>query len=278
MVDGVRDRPPGRTAENWSRNDRIRAGSVSGPWRSVPRTEDPVAPPHRPAESAARLDSERVAEVLSPVVVDHDPARTWAPERPHAVKRPDRDGRLAMIGWIAFGVLFAAGCVGLAFFFQPRGFSPDAASGPLAEEPAVLAAPAEQAAAPAAPGIVPGPSSAATAAAGDAAAVPAPAPSTLARVTNVRLRTGTGFADGERDAVVAALAEGGLSDVQVEALPFGVATSRVGYYRPEDQALAEALAAYIAPVLGQSAPLAVRDYGQLLDSAEPGRLDLWIGG
>lgn len=36
-MDGTRGKPPGRTAENWSRKDGIRAGSVSGPWRSAPR-------------------------------------------------------------------------------------------------------------------------------------------------------------------------------------------------------------------------------------------------
>ena len=107
--------------------------------------------------------------------------------------------------------------------------------------------------------------------------MPTPEPVTIAGVTNVRLRTGTGFAATEHDAVISALASAGLSNVQAEPLPFAVASSRVGYYRPEDKPAAEALAAYIGPVLGQAGPIAVRDYGQLLDNAEPGRLDLWIG-
>jgi hypothetical protein len=116
-----------------------------------------------------------------------------------------------------------------------------------------------------------------TADAGEAAAVPAPEQAALAGVTSVRLRTGTGFAEADRAAVLAALGDVGLSDVRVEPLPFAVASSRVGYYRPEDKRAAEALAAVIAPVLSYGQPLPVRDYGELLDDAEPGRLDLWIG-
>ena len=176
-----------------------------------------------------------------------------------------------MAAWIAFGVVFAAGCVGLALLFQPESPTPETVPAPAAR-----AAPETVGEAVESPGAEP--MRAATAAAGEAAAAPAPGPETLAGVTNVRLRTGTGFADAERDAVVSALAGAGLADVPVEALPFKVATSRVGYYRPDDRAAAEALAAFIAPVLGLAAPLAVRDYGQLLEDAEAGRLDLWIGG
>ncbi len=114
-----------------------------------------------------------------------------------------------------------------------------------------------------------------------ATAAAAPGPGTaaaLAGVANVRLRTGTGFPATERDAVVAALGQAGLADVQVEPLPFSVANARVGYYLPADKAAAEALAAFVAPVLGFGEPLAVRDYGALLDDAAPGRLDLWVGG
>lgn len=36
---GTGGRPPGRSAENWGRRDGIRAGAVSGPWRSGPRSQ-----------------------------------------------------------------------------------------------------------------------------------------------------------------------------------------------------------------------------------------------
>ena len=53
-VDGTRDRPPGKTAQNWSRRDGIRAGSVSGPWRSAPRGGEAPVIPHAPGRSSSR--------------------------------------------------------------------------------------------------------------------------------------------------------------------------------------------------------------------------------
>jgi hypothetical protein len=34
----------------------------------------------------------------------------------------------------------------------------------------------------------------------------------------------------------------------------------------------------VAPVIAEGGEVGVRDYGELLDDAEPGRLDLWVGG
>jgi hypothetical protein len=62
--------------------------------------------------------------------------------------------------------------------------------------------------------------------------------------------------------------------VRVEALPFKVASSRVGYYRADDLAAAEALGRLVTPVLAEA--IGVRDYGKLLADPEPGRLDLWV--
>jgi hypothetical protein len=69
----------------------------------------------------------------------------------------------------------------------------------------------------------------------------------------------------------------GLGDVRIEPQPFEIATSRVGYYRADDLAAAEALGRLAAPAAGGGA-IEPRDYSQLLPDAEPGRLDLWIGG
>lgn len=264
-MDGAHDRPPGRTAENWSRNDRIRAGAVSGPWRSGQRTDTPPAPrSETPVSRAEPAAPHRAVEApAAPPVRETRPSRPAAP-----IKK--RTGRLAMTAWIAFGILFAAGCVGLAFLFQPAGVPPEAEGDTVAaaagrdEEAVAIDAPAPAVEAPAVE-----PAATVAAPAGDV---------TLAGISNVRLRTGTGLPETARDAVAAALERAGIADVQVEALPFEVGGSRVGYYRAEDRAVAEALAAWIAPVLGRADPLPVRDYHQLLDNAEPGRLDLWIGG
>jgi hypothetical protein len=176
-----------------------------------------------------------------------------------------------MAGWVVFGLLFAVACVGLAFMFQPEAL-PDGA----AENSKAAGAPSDRVAD---LGTAPAPGESAGSPLPAESFTPvAPAPEALAGITNVRLRTGAGLADAARDVVAAALAQARIAEVQVETLPFEVASSRVGYYRAEDKAVAEALAAFIAPVLGRAEPLPVRDYGELLDSAEPGRLDLWIGG
>ncbi len=66
--------------------------------------------------------------------------------------------------------------------------------------------------------------------------------------------------------------------MQVGSLPFAIAASRVGYYRPEDLPAAEALGRILGPVTSaDGAAIGVRDYAKLLAGAAPGRLDLWIG-
>jgi hypothetical protein len=270
VVDGTRDRPPGKTAENWSRKDHIRAGSVSGPWRSAPRAE---APPD-PVVAAAP----EPAPVVRPV---HAP-------RPHVElaelrRGPQPDGRkrraVVMSAWIAFGVLFAAACVVAAFMFQPvaTGVEAEGPAEVVAPEPAPVPAPTDQAR------VTPAPPAGAAADPGEQATVtPAPAAAAtdpaLSGIADVRLRIGPAFPAERRDAIVAALTAAGIDAVRVEPLPFKVATSRVGYYRAEDLPAAEALARLIAPVAVAGTPMGVRDYGQLLAAPEPGRLDLWVGG
>ena len=75
----------------------------------------------------------------------------------------------------------------------------------------------------------------------------------LAAVTSVRLRIGPEFPPGRQAAILAALSEAGITAVQVEALPFEIATSRVGYYRAEDLAAAEALGRLVSPVSARTA-------------------------
>ena len=60
----------------------------------------------------------------------------------------------------------------------------------------------------------------------------------LAGVTSVRLRVGPDFPAERQKAILDALAAAGISDIRVEALPFEIATSRVGYYRADDEAAA----------------------------------------
>jgi hypothetical protein len=177
-----------------------------------------------------------------------------------------------MLASIGFGLIFVAACVAAAFLLRPEPgevAAPDAGP-PIAapdQAPDTAAVPAtESTADPTGP-----------AAGAEAAAAPEPAAMPdLSAVGHVRLRVGTGFTG---DAAIAdALAAAGIADVRIEQVPFVVNTSRVGYYRPEDLAAAETLAAYATRLLDARAPIGVRDYGELLADPDPGRLDLWIAG
>ena len=268
-------------AENWSRRDQIRAGVVSGPWRSVPRSarvepasepepaETPEVAAREPAPVRATETAGARPQPAMPRVENTKPLRSATPGRSHVsvgrATRPSPPGRLAMVGWIGFGLLFAGSCIGLAFLFQPAAMPPEPgpevidASSPAEADGIAASAPVAQV----------------------SVAVPALPPEmrqALTGIESVRLRTGPKFAEADRDRLAAALGDAGVPGVQIEALPFKVATSRVGYYLPEDRAAAEALAALVGPMLSYGGPLAVRDYGALLDSPQAGRLDLWVGG
>ncbi len=219
--------PPGRTAENWSRRDGIRAGSVSGPWRSAPREAGraPAASPRHAATPAVRRNDRRLR-------------------------------RMPLAAWVAIGAVAAAGIVLAAVFMRP--------------ETRVVSAPAE---------IVvelPAPAPPAEVAEAVVEAAPAEADPALAGVSVVRLRVGPEFPVEREAALLDALRAVGISGVRVETVPFRVASSRVGYYRADDLAAAEALGRLVSPVLSET--IGVRDYGKLLADAEPGRLDLWVEG
>jgi hypothetical protein len=251
-VDGTRDRPPGKTAENWSRKDGIRGGAVSGPWRSGPRA--PGAAPE-----------------AAPVAAERAPA---ARLRPAAWAGGWKPGMRARVG---FGALAAVAVVVAAVGFWPtQPEEPQAVAEAPAPEPAIAPAPAPAPVAAPEPAAAP-PVAAPAPAVEAAAAARAPDPA-LAGVTSVRLRVGPDFPAERQAAILAALAEAGIAGVEVEPLTFEVAASRVGYYRAADLAAAEALGRVVAPVIAPGGEVRVRDYGALLADAEPGRLDLWVGG
>ncbi len=239
-MDGTRDRPPGKTAENWSRRDGIRAGAVTGPWRSAPR-EDKRTP----------ASGKEAGVGVSPA----------APE-PEAATHPGAKAaggwKPGVREWSALGVVVAVAIVGAALMFRVS---------QTEEAPVQEAAP--EAGVPEAAVAEDGP--------GGAPAVVAPSDPALAGVTSVRLRIGPDLAPERKAAILAALAEAGVTGVLIEPLPFEIATSRVGYYRAADLVAAEALGRVVAPVIAPGGTVGVRDYGQLLADAEPGRLDLWIG-
>lgn len=241
--DGSRESSPNRPAENWGRRDSIRAGSVTGPWRSAPRTPT--------SQTGQGLAPQGLA---APAAGESAPPLLRAPaSAPHHGgghgRRQPRRGFSPVIRAVAGGLLLAAAMVTGALLLRPGSPAPEAAA-----PAAVLNAPPP----------VPRP-----VAAVDRAA--------LQGITGIRLRFGPDLPEGRRDAILAALAEAGFRNVEVDPQTFEVATSRVGYYRDDDRGPAEALAGLIAPVLGD-AEITVRDYAGLSPEPEAGRLDLWLSG
>lgn len=292
--DGARDTPSAGTAENWGRQDRIRAGSVSGPWRSAPRDghgeSGPAAPPPRGGTGhgvAAALEKARARPTGATGRIDSGPpprkpvphAPAADPARSDIIETIDRQRRSVRVAIVAGG-LIALAIVAAAFLLRP-GAAPEMAA-PVTPAPsetvAAVPTPSETVAAAPAP-------SAATetvAAVPDGSeAAPAPVEPAVADAGSgaIRLRVGPNLAPERREQIAAALEAQGYGPVRVEVLPFPIAASRVGFYRAEDEASAAALAEFISGVLGDGGiKVSTRDYGKLLSDTEPGRLDVWIEG
>ena len=227
-VDSTRDLRLGGTAENWSRRDGIRAGAVSGPWRSAPR--------YTPLEFEVGA-----AEATPPLVAEAAPGR--------AVTRAGNGA-----GWIVLGA-FAALALGLGAYLLTPVPAPTTDAAPVAqadasgERPEAAPEPAAEADPPLSPA----------------------APLAVAAGA-VRLRVGPALGAERRAEIVAALAEAGYADIEVEPLPFPVASSRVGYFRATDRAAAEALSRQIGPALHEAAGhLGVRDYSALVADPDAGQ-------
>ena len=264
-MDGTRKTPPGREARNLSRRDGIRAGSVSGPWRSVPKSEDapreaaepqrpPVAPSRSPLEWTGRGPATaRPEPEAAPPDHAEPPPREPLPgdDQSHREAVPLR-GTRGLAGWIVFGLGIAAALVAAAVYLGPDAVAP-VAEEPAAESP-TISEPASDTVQEGAP------------------VDPVPA----AEAGLVRLRVGPDADPAEIARITEALEAEGVGPIRVETLPFAITQSRVGYYRPQDEAAASALAKIAGPLI-DAGDVGLRDYGDLLADTEPGRLDLWLG-
>lgn len=262
-MDGTRKTPPGREARNLSRRDGIRAGSVSGPWRSMPKAEDAAREsfePEKPPATSSRPPLEWTGR--GPATGQPEPQTEAAPvDRPDPEARaplPGADHRDAvplrgtrgLAGWIAFGLGVAAALIAAAIYLRPDPVVP-------AAEPAADPVPAT------------------LDEAGEADPV---APDAATQPGIIRLRVGPDANPVEIARITEALETEGLGPIRVETLPFAITQSRVGYYRPEDEAAARTLAELAGPLIGtDSGEIGLRDYGDLLEDTDPGRLDLWLG-
>lgn len=255
-VDGTRGRPQTGVAENLSRRDGIRAGAVSGPWRS----SGPATPRAEPGPAPKSPETAGPPPGLAP-----PPSWTGGADAA-TYAEPELDARSAyaaprgsrwMAAWIAFGVLVAVGIVAAALALRPQIVTVSERTVPAAEEPAVAEIAAQGAVettTPAAPEVAP-----------------------PATASPIRFRIGADVTPEMTERVIASLEAAGHDAPRIEMLPFEIAQSRVGYYHAEDRPAAEALAALVAPMLQDGREVVVRDYGELLPDTEAGRLDLWIG-
>lgn len=310
MVSGIPDPPeeqrvsdngppkpgPNQPAENWGRRDSIRAGAVSGPWRSGPRATPPAAPPPLPPRSATAALPPRPTQAaqvplppprLTPAAQAPAPQPSQSPKpavtqsgpvlhAPAASRQQARTaaplparGRRPLVLGITGGLAAAIAIFAGALVLRPGGRdgTESTVSAPgQAEAPAETAGTAPAGAAPAAP----------ESASAPAANPPSPEDvAALSGITEIRLRLGPGFPESRRDTLVDALDKAGLKGLAVETVPVAVAASRVGYYLPGDREAAEALARLVAPYLGGRS-INTRDYQGLMPTPVAGRLDLWI--
>lgn len=267
-MDGKRERPVGRSAENWSRRDGIRAGAVSGPWRSTTRRDqvaEPVAAEPEPVVAAAieapvqpaaaphgHPFSPPTGPVAKPMSVE-DFAAALAQVRPRPLVGPARrpagrhSNTLRLLWPIAFGAGVAVAMIAAAFRIGPA----------PAEQPPMIAAVTETPAQVAMAGAV---------SAGSAFSGP------------IRVRVASDVSPSREVAILAAIIGAGYHAVTLERVPFAIARSRIGFYGATGRSAAEGLAA-LPGITGAAGPasVAVRDFTDLARSDLPERLDIWIG-
>lgn len=297
----------GRMAKNWGRRDNIRAGAVSGPWRSAPSvpttgSDDSAFPVRRGGPNA---EAGNISRRVEPPVPDQclDPIGTHgSQEVPPAdaantspvqvgPARVRQSARLypAILG----GTLFALAIVAGAVFIRGEMSRGVAAEGPSVQTdsdsdivkteprsvPDVAMAKGE--------GVTLGEDAEFSSVSDSATAGVAPAPlprqiqslpaQDAVETFAVRLRLGPNFPENDRAQLLELLEQSGHERIMVEEISFPIALSRVGYYLTADRPAAVELAEDVAGVVGgDGGEVAVRDYGNLLPDAEPGRLDLWV--
>ena len=245
-MDGTREQPPRRSAEQLGPRSGVRVGAGASPWRN---------PALQPAFAAAAARPAAAPDVLidfsprpeppampAPEPVPAEPAAKLAkpPSQPPR-KRAQRvrHRRNLPILPVALGAAAAVALVATTVLLRQN-----AQSDPAPMAATLLAVP-------------------------EVAAEPSAAPA-----ATIHLRVGQELPAAERQRIEAALAKAGYGRVVVHELPFAVSRSRVGYFHEADRPSAEAL---VKALRGTEDGIELRDYRTLMAAPEPGRLDLWIG-
>ncbi len=271
-----------RKAQNWSRRDNIRAGSVSGPWRSTSRDEEPaktdepavVEIPSRSAGDVRETEAYREAPEPSDAMFPEEPKRVTPvkpaelPKAPPGIhKKPVTQSKGTSLTTAVFGgVVVATAIVAGAFYLQSR------LAGPTERatfEPVQTASPGDIAGAT-------GPDNAAELTQ-DADEIDGTNQTVATDAAEVHLRVGPNLSGERRAEIVKILEDGGMQDIRVENISFPIAVSRVGYYHEGDLDTATELADKISVFLdAPTGPVPVRNYENLVPNAPEGRIDLWI--
>lgn len=100
-------------------------------------------------------------------------------------------------------------------------------------------------------------------------------PSTSVADASVRLRFGTDAPAGQGETFAEAARAAGYQTVSLQEMPIPVSRSRIEFFSGADRQAAEALAEALAPIAGGT--MEMRDLSTMAGSAEPGRIEAWIG-
>lgn len=274
-------------AENWGRRDNIRAGAVSGPWRSAPRsTTKPDTPPEQvsPAESnifkRRHLPGKPTEIREEPGLPGRDTALgTNTAPLPSSTNQPLRDTtgaptqpkRIGLVSTVILAILIASGFVAAAWYLRIDPLPKPDISPPTAVE---IRNDAQT------PGSTPTSIDPQLNQTGITTAQDMPStPQDTAAIesASIRLRIYAGLPAERLAAITSALYQQGYLDIEIEKLSFHIALSRVGYFHPEDRPSAEQLAGIAAQILEETNDMfPVRNYEELSPDEQPGNLDLWV--
>jgi len=249
-------------AQIWGRNDGVRAGAVTGPWRSASRDTEKLdasraervavfrrefrldelqAYIERRPRSAAPVPSTQAKSAhgrATPLPADSVPSA--ALPAAHAMARAafTAGARTSLRG-----SKLLAGALGVLVGFGVGDFALAPAWQRLDSQKVALASSEISTAMP------------------------------LASRT-VRVRVGE---DAATEAIARALGEAG-ANWEAANLAFKLSGTRIGFYHLEDQESAEALARLLGAQWNLATPINVRDYGTLTPRPPRGTLDLWVAG
>jgi hypothetical protein len=241
-MDGTRERPPQRAALDRAGLGGLRTGAPSGrrpaaTGQSAVTAGTPVSAPDILIDTVA--PEPPPIPLVTPALTAPSSARFALPL--DAARRVCSEARRLLLRPLPLGAAAASAAILLAaILLRPDGIETELAPVTAAE----------------------------------AAATTAPVMDPARAALTIHLRIGADLAPEARKRIETALLKAGYGAVVLHQMPFSISRSRVGYFREADRDAAEGL---IATLRGTVEGIELRDYRTLIETPEPGRLDLWIG-